>query len=208
MGPQGEFYLATRNPSEFRLVKADASGMLQWSKTVTAPMITGYSDCFSSALDTGGNILLAFHAQTVVDLGSGPLLPLGARDLVLAKLDPQANVLWAKRFGGPGFTAESCKLSRTGLDEFAVVLDSTGMVDLGDGVIPSGPVLVKFDAMGSLLWRADLSTLFPFVLGAHSWALSGHPSGAVFVSGSGHEPTPASSFTYRALRFVVAKYGP
>lgn len=208
IGPQGEFHLGARTPAEIRLAKADAMGTLQWTKTVSAPMNAGENNCFSSVVDKGGNTLLAFHALTMIDLGNGPLLSLGSQDLILAKLDPQGSVLWAKRFGGSGFIAKSCSLRQTGLDEFALVLDSTGNVDLGDGVIPSGPVLVKFDAMGSLLWRADLQSLFPFVLGAHTWALSGHPSGAVFVSGSGHEPTPPSSFTQRALQFVVAKYGP
>lgn len=208
IGPQGEFYLGARTSSEIRLAKADALGTLQWTKSLANPLVQGANDCFSSALDAAGNVLLAFHSEAVVDLGNGPLQQLGPRDLILAKLDSQGTPIWAKRFGGPGFTTKSCSLRRTGLDELALVLDSTGNVDLGDGVIPSGPVLMKFDALGSLLWRADLQSLFPFVLEAHTWGLSGHPSGAVFVGGSGHEPTPPSSFTQRALRFVVAKYGP
>jgi hypothetical protein len=208
IGLQGEFHLGARDSSAIRISKGDASGMLQWTKTVPAPMFKGANDCFSYALDAAGNILLAFHSQVVVDLGNGPLPPLGSLDLILAKLDPQSNLLWARRFGGLDFTVKSCSLKSTGLDELALLLDSTGTVDLGDGVLPSSPVLVKFDAMGNLVWRGDLTSHFPFVPEQQTWAISGHPSGAVFASGTGHAQTPPSWATPRDVRFLVAKYGP
>jgi hypothetical protein len=206
LGPQGEFYVAGHDLSGIRLAKADASGTLQWSKNVsnTDPS----SMCFSYAVDGSGNILLTFSSESVVDLGNGPLPRLGQNDLVLAKLDPQGNVTWAKRFGGGGFIVKSCSLRRTGSDDFAMVLDYAGMVDLGDGVLPSSPVLAKFDATGAILWHTDLTSHFPFVAEYQSWALSGHPSGAVFVSGASHAPNPVNWWEPRDLRFVVAKYAP
>lgn len=207
LGPQGEFYIGGDDPSGIRLAKADVSGMLQWTKTVPAPDVHA-NKCFSYAVDTGGNILLAFSSASVVDVGNGPMPRLGQKDLILAKLDPQGNVAWAKRLGGGGFTVKSCSMRRTGSDDFAMVLDYAGMVDLGDGVLPSSPVLAKFDATGALLWHADLTSHFPFVAEEQSWALSGHPSGAVFVSGAGHAPDPVNWWEPRDLRFVVVKYGP
>jgi len=208
VGQQGEFYIAGHDLSGIRLAKADASGMLQWSKMVPDPINLSSNNCFSYAVDAGGSILLTFSSTNIVDLGNGPMTRLGQKDLILAKLDAQGNVTWAKRFGGGAFTVESCSLQRTGSDDIAMVLDYAGMVDLGDGVLPSSPVLAKFDTKGALLWHADLTLHLPLVAEEQSWALSGHPSGALFVSGAGHAPNPVNWWEPRDLRFVVAKYGP
>lgn len=213
LGPQGEIYLGGRTNTEIRLAKADASGILQWSNSVPTPN-DSEPKCFSYALDKSGNILVAFNAASVVDLGNGPMPRLGTKDLILAKLDPQSNVIWAKRFGGPGFDAQSCSLRRTGADDIALVLGYAGMVDLGDGALQSSPVLAKFDAMGTIVWHADLATRFPLLpADEQHWVLTGHPSGAVMVSGSGthHYPSgknPSGASRYLDLQFVVAKYGP
>lgn len=208
VGPQGELYIGERTASDIRLAKANAAGTLQWSKTVPTPLSFGSNTCFSYAVDTARSILLAFHSVTTADLGNGPMPPLGPKDLVLAKLDPQGNVTWAKRFGGLGFEVKSCSLRRTGNNDFAVALDYAGKVDLGDGMLDAPAVLVKFDALGLPVWHADLSAHFPFVAEDQSWALAGHPSGLVFVSGAGHAPDPPNWWQPRLLRFVVAKYGP
>jgi len=208
IGPQGELHLGARDKLALHIRKADASGMLQWYKKIHAPMLDGHKDCFSHALDATGNVLLAFHSKVVVDLDNGPLPVLGPVDLILAKLNPQGNLIWSKRFGGADFTVKSCRLKSTGLDHFALFLDYTGTVDLGAGVLPSSPVLVEFDALANAGWRVDLASLIPFVPERTTWTLAGHPSGAVFVSGTGYEPAfPTSTFT-RNFRFFVAKFGP
>lgn len=208
MGPQGELHLASRDKLALHVSKADASGTLQWSKNIFAQLMTGYANCFSHAVDAAGNTLLAFHSQLDVNLGNGPLPPLGPMDLILAKLDPQGNLIWSKRFGSADFTVKSCTMKRTGLDRFALLLDYSGTMDLGDGVLTSSPVLVDFDAQANVLWRVDLASLLPFVPERTTWTFSGHPSGAVFVSGTGYTSDPPGNTTTRKLRFLVAQFGP
>jgi hypothetical protein len=217
LGPQGEIYAGLRSATAVWLAKANSAGTLQWSKTITATTdpTTYWKRSFSYAIDALGNILVAFHSSGPVDLGNGPLPKLGSTDLILAKLDPQGNVIWEKRFGGPGFEAHDVSMRRTGTRDMAIVLEFSGLMDLGDGVLESSSVLAKFDSLGTLLWHADLATLFPFPITADTnhWALSGHPSGAVFVSGSGHAPMPPPpcedwTSTHRPVRMVVARYGP
>lgn len=54
-------------------------------------------------MDWSGNIVLVGIAAAVpVDLGGGPLAPLGSSDIVLAKFDPSGVHLWSHRFEANG----------------------------------------------------------------------------------------------------------
>lgn len=215
LGLQGEMYIRTRVDAEVRLAKADVTGTLQWSKLLWQAN-DAYAS-FSYGLDNGGNILMAFNPMGIVDLGNGAIPKLGFRDLLLGKLDPSGSVLWSKRFGGPGFEAIAVTMRPTGMDEMALVLEFSGEVDLGDGVLQSSPVLVKLDAQGNAVWHANLATHFPFALHEHNCVLSGNVSGEVFVACAGYGPIPPHPNKFgcsdieglsRPVRLVTAKFGP
>lgn len=208
IGAQGEIYAGWRTSSAVNLAKASPDATLQWVKTITTSTTT-----FTYAVDAAGDLLLAFDSTDATNLGATFLPALGPSDLILAKLDPTGQVIWAKRMGGPGLSISLRTLRRTGTHDLAIILSFTGgTLDLGDGVLQSSPVVAKFDAMGTLLWRADLAHLAP---SPANWTLSGHPSGAVYVGGSGGDgptiPTNANDCqngAQRLTRLLVVKYGP
>jgi hypothetical protein len=228
LGPNDDIYAGGRSEQEIWFAKADAVATMQWSKSVPLAIPAEKSAAFSHSIDSLGNVFVSFDATDVVDLGLGPLAKLGANDIVVAKFDPLGNPIWAKRFGGPEFKLIDTSMVTTGVDDMALMLKFTGNVDLGDGVLKSSalqtsPVLAKFDASGNLVWHADLSMHFPFPATAQSvqwapesidWVVAGHPSGAVFVAGTGNARDPKNFACYgmleipRPVRFVVAQYGP
>lgn len=226
IGPQGAIHAGARTNTSISLAKADSLGALQWSKTfAVSPQQSGTTNwaSFSYAVDASGDILVAFDATSAVDLGNGPMPSLGANDLILAKLDALGNLVWAKRFGGPGFSVTDCTMRLTGTHDLALVLRFSGAIDLGDGVLQSSPVLAKFNSSGTLAWHSDLVTLMPSPYTfTGKLVLSGHPSGAVFVGGTGRPPPPTTcdgdccfpggnywfTCTPWPIRLVLAKYYP
>lgn len=243
----GDIYGAMHSSTAVELARTDAAGTLVWAKTFSNPSplgsfpeVVANEDGFGHtfvestayntmdlAVDSSGNSILAFYGYETVDLGNGPMAPVGAKDIMLAKFDIQGNLMWAKRMGSGNFSPISFAMRRVGADDLALVVHFTGSVDLGDGLLQSSPVLIKYDGNGNLVWRADLLSLYPQpapeVL---SVTISGHPSGAIFVAGSGYglastTPDPSCDLgvdpqgsaykpgTYpRPLRLFAAKYGP
>jgi hypothetical protein len=174
------------------------------------------------AVDASGNSIIAFYAYTTMDLGNGPMSPLGPKDIMLAKFDVQGNLVWAKRMGSGGFAPIRFSMRKVGADEIALLVHFMGAIDFGDGLLQSSPVLVKYDANGNLVWRADLLPLYPpSAPEVISVAISGHPSGAIFVAGTGYGLASTTPDPYcdlgvaytpgaypRPLRLFAAKYGP
>lgn len=222
LAPSGIMYAAGYSNYTYQLMHADSSGTLLWTKTLPDdPLVPGYR-AFDLAVDANGNIIIALNASGEIDLGSGPISPTGTtKDLVLAKIDPQGGVLWVKRMGGPGFLPKFQVMRKTGTGDIALALSFDGTVDLGDGQITSRTVVVKYDTNGNLVWRKDLAPVLPSpTTEVISLALSGHPSGAVFVGGSAYGPLgvfppPQCPFNVnvnlvdpKPLRLFVAKYAP
>lgn len=167
------------------IAKGNTSGILEWEKSISAPIANSWEAMFDFDVDAAGNTLIATNSNAAIDFGNGSISPIGAQDLILAKLDPQGNVLWVKRFGGPGFSAKAVSLRRTATHDFAIVLKFDGILDLGDRLLGPSPVVIKFDASGQVVWHAY----------SNSSVLSGHPSGSVYVDIS-------------VCGLAVAKYAP
>lgn len=74
----------------------------------------------SIAFDVQNNILLAGSLVGAADFGGGPLASAGGNDVFVAKLDPNGDHLWSKRFG------DAADQQVTG-----VTSDATGAVFLG-----------------------------------------------------------------------------
>jgi len=88
--------------SDIFIQKLNTNGNFLWAKTFGSP-ITDY--CYSTALDTLGNVYTTGSFASTVDFdpGSGKdnHTSVGIYDVFIQKLDSNGNFLWAKTFGGP-----------------------------------------------------------------------------------------------------------
>jgi hypothetical protein len=80
------------------VVKLDPQGNHIWSKQPIYANTNGTLVSGAAAVDGAGNILLTGTFNGAVDFGGGPLIADSNSDLFAAKLDPQGNHIWSKRF--------------------------------------------------------------------------------------------------------------
>ncbi|HVK64496.1 MAG TPA: hypothetical protein VM694_08480 [Polyangium sp.] len=124
-----------------------------WLKTYgeqsSAQMITDI------AIAPDGNIVIAGAFGGTIDLGDGPLASTGSLDILLAKLTPKGEVVWAKRFGDAALQqANAVAVDKDG----AIYVGGRvlGAVNFGNGVLTSAGTgdafLAKFDADGGPVW--------------------------------------------------------
>ncbi len=137
------------------LVELDASGSHLWSKRVgNATAQTWANDV---AFDAAGNVLVTGLFGGTVDLGSGPLVASGSRDVLVAKLSPSGAALWSRRFGDAndlhGDRGAAIAANAAGDVYVAGTID--GPVDFGGGPVggadPPAGFLLKLDDAGNHL---------------------------------------------------------
>ncbi len=116
------------------IVKIDASGMLQWSKTIGG---TGYDLAYSVIQATGGGYVVAGYTNS---FGAGNY------DFLIVKLDAGGTLLWSKTVGGTGDDKAQSIMQTT--DGGYVITGSTASFGAGS----SDFYFVKLDAGGTLLW--------------------------------------------------------
>lgn len=217
LAPSGAMVSAGFNSKRLQLIHANEFGTLLWSKSIPDALAPSGEAPVDLVVDANGNAIVSYYAYGAINLGNGLMPPLGSKDVILAKFNPQGNVMWAKRLGSSGFLPRFSVMRKTGADEIVLALSFEGAVDLGDGQIFNRTVVAKYDAIGNLVWREDLAPLFPSpTTEIISLALAGHPSGAVFVGGSGYGPLgvlplsqcPMNYYYPKPLRLFVAKYAP
>jgi PKD repeat protein len=134
------------------VAKYSATGTHLWSKKYGS---IGDDVANGVAVDTSGNIFLVGTAGGSADFGGGPLPALGASDVVVVKLDTNANHLWSKQVGSNATDAG-----------FGIAVDGSGNVfvtgyvqgsgQYGGGTLPASgswdTFLVKYSATGGHLW--------------------------------------------------------
>ena len=106
------------------------------------------------AVDGAGSVVLAGEFDGTIDFGGGTLTSSGLGSLYLAKLDEAGAHVFSAAWGGPDAlslaSAKSVAVDAAG--NIAVSGYTTGFVDLGDGALPNGSFVAKFDPSGKLLW--------------------------------------------------------
>jgi hypothetical protein len=117
-------------------------------------------DALAVAFDASGNLYLAGSLMGTVDLGSGPLGPVGASsDAFVASIAPSGAYRWGKRIAGASIDAAS-----------ALAVDPSGVVyvtgsfretvDLGAGAVTSqgydDAFLISYTAAGTYRWGKRL----------------------------------------------------
>ncbi|WP_437997557.1 SBBP repeat-containing protein [Sorangium sp. So ce185] len=134
------------------VIKLGPSGAPVWSKSFGDDNIQHVQRI---STDADGNVLLIGHFRGTIDLGGGPLVSAGARDIFVAKLDPSGRHVWSKRFGGAhDQLGRGIAADRDGNVLIAGTL--WGSVDFGGGMMKSAGwddlFVAKLDRSGEYLW--------------------------------------------------------
>lgn len=176
----GGWALTSAGKSDLFVAKLDAAGDHIWSRRYgDAAQLEGVK----GALDNAGNILLAGNFLEQVDLGGGALTSAGGEDLFLAKLDPEGDHLWSRRFGDADHQ-RGRGIALDGSADVVITGELHGSIDFGGGPLVSAgngdAFLAKFDAAGQHVW----SKLFGDANAQAGFAVVAEASGNVVATGS------------------------
>lgn len=106
--------------------------------------------------DAAGNAFVSATFEGTLTVGTTTFSSAGATDILLLKLSPSGEVLWAKQFGDASAdNSWGLAVDSKGNVVIAGLTDS-GATDFGDGPLPPGPFLVKLDPSGGLVWSKGL----------------------------------------------------
>ncbi|KYF82590.1 hypothetical protein BE18_44670, partial [Sorangium cellulosum] len=187
----GEWYW---DPSSPYVTKLDSAGNLLWSKPLTAGIPYHVDDQRQSdnvllAVDSAGFVIAA-SASISTFLGDDPSSPCVHR-FTVQKLTPTGDVVWSRQLGPPDPADTDIGTSALALavdadDAILLTAYTDGTVDLGGGVLPEGPVLIKLDAAGEHVSSQPI----PF-----GDALALDPSGSIVIAGHGLSKLDASGTT-------------
>jgi hypothetical protein len=141
------------------VVRLSSAGAYVWGKQLGAT--DGGDLAKAVAIDGAGNVLVAGESDQTIDLGGGPLTPLGQTDVWVVKYNASGGHLWSRRIGGQSTDAVT-----------GVEFDGAGNVFLegnfrwtadfgGISLTAAGPSLedvycAKYGPTGALLWAQQL----------------------------------------------------
>ncbi len=120
------------------LVKLDANGNLQWTKTIGGPA------------SEEGNSLIQTSDGGYAIAGSTTSFGAGEWDVYLVKLDASGNLQWTKTIGGPASEAGNSFI-QTSDGGYAIAGSTTSF-----GVGQLDVYVVKLDASGNLQWTKTI----------------------------------------------------
>ncbi|WP_437537937.1 SBBP repeat-containing protein [Sorangium sp. So ce726] len=123
--------------------------------------VTGYEQTgdvhpMGIASDAEGNVFVSAAFFKTILIGEETFSSADSTDVLLLKLSPAGELLWAKQFGD--ISADN----PWGLDvdshgNLVVVGETTsGALDLGDGPLPAGAFVAQFDTSGEHIWSKGL----------------------------------------------------
>ncbi|WP_437735263.1 serine/threonine-protein kinase [Sorangium sp. So ce1335] len=111
------------------------------------------------AVDRAGNAVITGTFHGSIDFGKGPLRNPASGDVFIAKLDPEGNALWSKRFGD-GSEQGGNAVAVDGAGDIVVAGHFSGSVDLGGGALRSAGrydiFLARLDTDGNTRWSTRL----------------------------------------------------
>jgi hypothetical protein len=120
------------------VVKLDANGKLQWTKTIGGP---GNEIGFSLIQTSDGGYVLA---------GTTESFGVGGSDVYIVKLDANGNLQWTKTIGRPGNEIGFCLIQTS--DSGYVIAGSTTSFGIGGVDVYA----VKLNANGNLQWTTTI----------------------------------------------------
>jgi len=161
------------------VAKLNSAGAHMWS--------AGYGDSGEQegedlAVDASGNIVVVGQIKGAIDFGGGALASAGEWDVFVAKLDPNGNHVWSKRFGD----AADQRVSEVAVDAAGNVFVTgwfKGTMNFGGANLTSAGsfdiFVVKLAPNGSHLWSKQFGNTYDQVSGG----ITTDPSGNVVVGG-------------------------
>jgi hypothetical protein len=162
------------------------------------------------AVDAAGNSYVAGHFTGTATFGTNTLVSAGNTDIFIAKHNSNAQLLWVRRAGGPGYDAAkgiamdaagNCYVTGAyeGVADFSLnnSLTNTSVASYSD------VFLAKFDAAGTLVWVRSTGVEFANDEGT---AVAVDAAGNVLVTGRSVLDTFAGGPVANAGRIFVAKY--
>ncbi|KYF82998.1 hypothetical protein BE11_05375 [Sorangium cellulosum] len=182
--------LITAGREDIFVAKLDADGEHLWSKRFGDAAL---QRAYGVAVDGAGDIVLSGTFQGSVDFGAGPLVSSGGFEpnspdsvtwggnAFVTKLNPEGELLWAKRLGQDG-PQTALDVATTVGGEIAITGLMYGDVDFGTGLMDctyGDAFVAKLDATGTVRWvkhTGDRGRQF-----GHSTAMDG--AGNVFAAG-------------------------
>ncbi len=140
----GYTYSFGAGKEDIYVVKLDANGNLQWTKTIGGPE----SDWSSSLIQTSdGGYAIAGYTNS---FGEGGL------DVYVVKLDANGNLQWTKTIGGKN-TEEGFSLIQTSDGGYAITgITSSDELPTYFGPAEADIYVVKLDANGNLQWTKTI----------------------------------------------------
>jgi hypothetical protein len=172
--------LTSRGADDIFVVKLDGEGRRLWAKRFGGDDVDAV---YGAATDAAGNIYLVGEMGQRVTIGTTELKSEGGADILVFKLSPAGEPLWARRFGALG--ADYGRAIRLSPDGSVVVLgEMSRAVDFGGGPIESAgnrdAVVFSLTTEGEYRW----ATRF----GGHNdelaLGLAIDPAGSIAVTGS------------------------
>jgi type IX secretion system substrate protein len=145
------------------IAKVDSSGNVLWVKSLGNVQGTLFTGAKLLTTDREGNILVTCSYSNSPTLGSTTLpLPVGADDILVAKLDSSGNAIWATHFGGRGAEITTGIAVTQSLDIYITGFFGSDTLPFGSHLVfDTGTVtsmfnkafyLAKLDSMGSVQW--------------------------------------------------------
>lgn len=144
--------LVSNGQDDAFVAKYDTDGNHQWSLS--------FGDVLDDsprgiATDAAGNVFITGYFEGTVDLGGGPLVSAGDRDIFVAKYDAAGNHAWSQSFGnfasdsGTDITTDSQgNVLFTGFFRDTVNVGGTDLASAGSSDI----LVAKFDTDGAHIW--------------------------------------------------------
>ncbi|WP_437717107.1 hypothetical protein WMF45_12260 [Sorangium sp. So ce448] len=179
------------------LLKLTPGGDVLWKHRITPP--PDEEDYFTT---------LEYHADLAIDSAGNALTVTApqadAGYLTVSKFDPTGAVLWSRPFApdpsiAPGGAWKAdWSVAVDAADEVFVAGTTDGTVDLGGGLLPAGPVLLKLDAAGAHVFSDSI----PF-----GDALALDSAGNIVVAGDGLARLDPSGAELWTLGFGASAHG-
>lgn len=173
------------------IVKYDSLGNVLWAKSAGGSLNDyGYS---VSTDNTGNSVVVGSFFSNTITFGSSTLTNFGSAEMFIVKYGPSGNVLWAKSTGGAlSDEAYGVSTDATGnvlvtgyFNSLLVTFDSVTLNNSDGSSGTSDMFLVKYDAVGNVLW-AKSGSGSPNEYGR---CVSADNSGNIFIAGNFNSST-------------------
>lgn len=138
------FILQAVDKSDVFAARFDPSGKVLWARSYG----NTESD-FASSLDTApdGALILTGKFSNTIDFGGQVLSSMGSSNMFIAKLTPNADLIWSHAFGENGSVGIS-DIRAQGLEDVVVGVTYSGPLDFGGGALPLPSTFDHFGLAG------------------------------------------------------------